>query len=105
MSEEFWMDSPLSTARFNGGITLYGHDYLIVNKDGKDIYECSFEAAKAGRKYAIEPGEPADLCRTDFIKYYKKLGRDKFLEVLKDNPTASDEYLMKIYKDLTKKTK
>ena len=44
---------------------------------------------------AIEPGEPCDLVREDFVKYYKKLKRDKFLAVLKKHPTASEQELKK----------
>lgn len=46
-------------------------------------------AARKGKEKAIEPGEPCDLVRKDFVKYYKKLKRDKFLAVLKEHPTAS----------------
>lgn len=102
MSEEFWANSLLSIARYHGRVKLGGHEYIIVNKEGKDIFQCSFEAEKAGRDKAIEPGEPADLCRTDFVKYYKNLGRDKFLSVLKENQYASDVELKKIYKTTIK---
>lgn len=102
MSEEYWACSQFSVARHTGRIRLNGHEYVIVNKDGKDIFECSYEAEKAGRDKAIEPGEPADLCRRDFVKYYRKLGREAFIQVLKDNSTATDEELMKIYKEKIK---
>lgn len=100
MSEEFWAGSHLSIARYYGRVKFGGHDYVIVNKEGKDIFQCSFEAEKEGREKAIEAGEPADLCRTDFVKYYKLLGRDKFLSVLKENQYTSDDELKKIYKTI-----
>lgn len=86
MTEEFWRNSPFSIARHYGGIKIGGKEYVIVNKDGKDIFQCSMEAAKAGREKAIEPGEPADLCRRDFVPIYRKMGREKFLQFIKDNP-------------------
>lgn len=86
MAESFWANSQLSIARYFGRIQLNGHEFVIVDKRGHDIFECSLEAEKAGRKKAIEPGEPADLCRMDFVPIYRKLGRDKFLEFLKSNP-------------------
>ena len=84
MTEEYWATSQFSIARYYGGIKVDGVDYVIVNKEGKDIYECSIEAEKAGREKAIEPGEPADLIDRRYIPMYKKLGRDKFIEWVKE---------------------
>lgn len=100
MAEEFWANSHFSIARYYGTISVGGHAYVIVNKEGKDIFECSEEAEKAGRAKAIEPGEPCDLCRRDFVKFYRKLGRDRFLEVLNDNKYSSDKELKKIYEKM-----
>lgn len=86
MTEEFWANSQFSIARYCGRIHIDNHDWVIVNKDGKDIFELSREAEKAGREKAIEPGEPADLCRLDFVPIYRKLGRERFLEFLEQNP-------------------
>lgn len=100
MMEEYWASSQLSIVRYYGHIQFKGHDYIIVNKDGKDIFQCSIEAEKEGREKAIEPGEPADLVRKDFVSYYKKIGRDKFLDVLKNNRTTDDKELKKIFKSM-----
>lgn len=86
MSESFWANSTLSIARYTGCIKLREYEYVICNKDGKDIFECSMEAEKAGREKAIEPGEPCDLVRTDVLPIYRKLGRDGFLHFCKANP-------------------
>lgn len=86
MAESFWANTQLSIVRYYGTICFDGQHYTIVDKRGHDIFECSAEAEKAGRKKAIEPGEPADLCRTDFIRVYRKLGRERFLKFLKENP-------------------
>lgn len=86
MTEEFWANSQLSIARYYGRIKVDGHEYVIVDKRGWDIFACSMEAEKLGREKAIEPGEPADLCRADFVPLYKKLGRDAFLKFIKDHP-------------------
>jgi hypothetical protein len=80
MTEEYWANSPFSVARYYGVIKVRGVDYIIVNKEGKDIYECSAEAEKAGREKAIEPGEPCDLVDRRYVPMYRKLGRDKFIE-------------------------
>lgn len=98
MEEEFWANSHFSVARYSGGIKYNGVEYLIVNKEGKDIYECSEEAEREGREKAIPAGEPADLVHSDFIPYYRKLGREKFIEILKQNRTLSHEMLHEIYK-------
>lgn len=105
MTEEFWANSQLSIARYYGRVKFNGHEYYIVDKLGRDLLECSMAADRAGSDKAIPAGEPADLVRRDFIPYYRKLGRDKFLEVLKEHPTHSDKLLLAIYKELTKKPK
>lgn len=84
MTEEYWANSKLSIARYFGGIKYQGIEYIIVNKEGKDLWECSFEAQKAGRAKAIEPGEPADLIDQRYQSIYKKVGRDIFIEWVKE---------------------
>ena len=100
MTEEFWANSQFSVARHFGHVMFDGHEYIIVNKEGKDIFQCSIEAKKAGREKAIEPGEPADLCRMDFVPYYRRLGREKFFEVLNFYPHADDKQLKQHMKNL-----
>lgn len=90
MTEEYWANSQLSVARYYGGIHFMGHQYLIVNKDGKDLFELSIEAEKAGREKAIEPGEPADLVLQSLIPAYKKLGRDRIIELVKQGKTEKE---------------
>ena len=84
MTEEYWASSPYSIARYYGSIKIAGVEYVIVNKEGKDIYECSTEAEKAGREKAIEPGEPADLVDKRYVPIYRKVGREKFIEWVKE---------------------
>lgn len=105
MAEEYWASSLLSVARYYGRVKINGNEYYIVDKLGRDLLECSVAADRAGSDKAIPAGEPADLVRKDFIPYYRKLGRDKFLEVLKENPTAPDKKLLAIYKEMTSKKK
>lgn len=113
ISEKQWANGYLSIAKYHGGIKAFGHEYRIVNNRGVTLYELSDPHSKFyvgdGDRKAIEPGESADLCRTDFIPFYKKLGRETFVKVLKEHPHASDTELKKIYKELTgrlsKKTK
>lgn len=105
MTEEYWRNTQLSVTALSGHVRVWGHVYVIVNKEGKDIFECSIEAEKDGRDKAIGPGEPADLCRQDFVRYYRRLGRDAFIQVLKDNPAATDKELVKIYKEKIREDK
>lgn len=86
MTEEYWANSQLSVVRHFGRIEINGIEFVIVNKDGKDIFECSAEAKKAGRQKAIEPGEPADLVQRELIPIYRKLGREKLIELIKAHP-------------------
>lgn len=90
MTEEYWANSQLSVARYYGGIHFMEHRYLIVNKEGKDLFELSIEAEKAGREKAIEPGEPADLVLQSLIPAYKKLGRDRIIELVKQGKTEKE---------------
>ena len=90
MAESFWANSPLSIARHYGRVKMGNYEYIICNKEGKDIFECSKAAEKAGRSMAIDPGEPADLVRTDVLPYYRKLGRDDFLNFCKAYPNMWD---------------
>lgn len=85
MTEEVWANSQLSIARYYGRIRYNGEEYVIVDKKGRDLFECSIIAEREGRAKAIEPGEPADLINKKFLPLYKKYGRDKFIEVLKAN--------------------
>ena len=90
MAEEYWKESMFSFARHFGQIDINGHQYIIVNKEGKDIFECSAEAKDAGRDMAIEPGEPCDLVRSDLVPAYRKLGRDRIIELLKQGKDAKE---------------
>ena len=38
MTQEYWMNTQLSIARYYGGAILGGIEYCIVNKEGKDLY-------------------------------------------------------------------
>lgn len=86
MTESYWANTQLSFVRHTGRVRIGGHEYVIVDKRGVDIFECSLEAARDGREKAIEPGEPADLCRIDFVPIYNKLGRKQFLKFIQENP-------------------
>ena len=68
MTKDYWMASQLSIARYSGGCKINGKEYLVVPQS-------------------------YDLVRTDFIKYYTKLERDKFMEVVKLYPHAEDKDL------------
>ena len=105
MPESFWMNSQLSIARHYGRVSKNGKVWVIVNSRGMDLFECSYEAERLGRDKAIPAGEPADLVRQDFVKYYRKLGRDKFLEVLREHPNATNKELTAIYKEMVKPKK
>lgn len=71
-----------SIARYYGGIKAFGKEYIVVDKRGMDMWECSEEAEKLGRDKAIEAGEPADLIDKDYQKIYKKVGRDRFIKMV-----------------------
>ena len=90
MTEEFWANSQLSIARYYGKITFNGRKYIIVDKHGRDVYECSAIAEREGREKAIEPGEPADLVLSTLQMAYRKLGRDRIIELIKQGKTEEE---------------
>lgn len=90
MTEEFWANSQLSIARYYGEIIFGGRKYIIVDKHGRDIYECSAIAEREGRDKAIEPGEPADLILSTLRFAYRKLGRERIIELIKDGKTEEE---------------
>lgn len=91
MTEEFWANSQLSVVRHTGRMQWNGVRYVICNKEGKDIFQCSIEAEKAGRDKAIEPGEPCDLIDERYLPVYRKLGREAFIELIKEHQDLTPE--------------
>lgn len=87
MTEECWRNSQFSVARFCGGCQINGDSYSIVDKHGNTLIELSIK--KRGGM-AIEPGEPADLIMNKAIPAYKKLGRDRFIEMLKEDKSLEE---------------
>jgi hypothetical protein len=104
MSEEFWMNSQLSIARYYGEIVFNGHRFVLVNKKGISLMELSDPQSKHFVKSgkAIEAGEPADLIREDFVPQYKRLGRDLFQKILSENSGVPPTALLKIFKQTKK---
>lgn len=99
LTKEAWMSSCFSVAKFSGGITVTGEGgkertLLVVNKEGKDLTQVGIPA-----------GEPADLVDKEFIPLYKKLGREKFIEIVKDNPLLSREELKNVLSEAADKAK
>ena len=79
--EEYWMYSIFSIARYYGGCTIKGKDYIIVNKEGKSMRDLA-DKANLG-DVLIPAGEPADLILKEWQPIYRALGRDKLFEFLK----------------------
>lgn len=100
MEEEFWRNSQFSIAKYYGEIDVKidGEKirYVIVNKEGKDIFECSAEAKKAGRDKAIEPGEPADLVDRRYVPAYRLMGRKAFIEMIEEHQDLTPEIAMEL---------
>ena len=90
MTKEFWENSQLRIARYFGGVTFAGREYIIVDKLGRDLFECRDIADKEGREKAIEPGEPADLVLSTLQMAYRKLGRDRIIALIKEGKTEDE---------------
>lgn len=105
MTEENWKNSQLSPAGRYGGITRGDTQYVVVDETGMTLFELSALQEKDGRKWLIPPGKPADLVDEEFVPFYKKLGREKFIEILKQNRTTPLAELKKIFKETIKAIK
>lgn len=74
MAKEFWLNSQFSIARYYGGIHINGTRYIIM-------------------------GNEQDLVDNGFAKYYNKLGREKFMQILEQNNRTSHEAVMRAMED------
>lgn len=90
MVEEYWANTQLSIVRYYGHIQFMDHEYVIVNKEGIDIFALSIKAEKAGKEKAIEPGEPCDLCLKSLVPSYHKLGRERIIELVKEGKSEKE---------------
>ena len=77
MTKEYWLASQLSVAKYAGGCKAWGHEYLVMP-------------------------QTFDLLRTDFIPCYTKLGRTRFMQMLKDNPAVTDACLKRMMQEAVK---
>lgn len=85
MTEKQWANSQFSIARYYGGIRINGKNYMICNKHGITLVELSNPTSKhyvGDGNMAIQPGEPADLVLAEWIPIYKKLKRNRFIEII-----------------------
>lgn len=73
ITKEVWINSQFSIARFYGGIKTNGARYIVM-------------------------GSKQDLVDDGFAKYYKKLGRDRFIQVLEQNRHAGKGFVMQVMK-------
>lgn len=109
MEEEFWRNSQFSIARFYGAINVkIGNEnieYIIVNKEGKDIFECSAEAEKAGREKAIDPGEPVDLVDRRYVPVYRKIGREAFIKLITEHENLTPELAKELAEEYVESNK
>jgi hypothetical protein len=92
MTEKCWANSYFSIAKYYGVVKIDGHEYKIVNKEGVTLEELSNPSSKHYVKSgkAIPPGEPADLVRKDWIPVYRKLGRDRTLELVREGVSLAE---------------
>lgn len=79
MTQEFWLNSQLSIARFYGGCTFNGYRYDIVDERGRTLIELS---RKGGTGKAIPAGKPADLVVSELVPAYKVLGREAIIALI-----------------------
>lgn len=105
MTEDVWRSTQLSIAARTGVIKFKDQVYVVVNREGKDLAECSREAEQRGEEFAIPAGEPADLIRSDFQTYYRSLGRTAFLRVLATNAELPPRRLLTLMRQAVRDAK
>ena len=98
IAKEAWLCSQLRVAKYYGGIDISDEEngtrhFLVV--DGK------------GQPYQgiLSPREPADLVDKEFLPFYRKLGRDKFISIVSMEPLASRKGLKQILSAAVQKVK
>ena len=74
ITKGFWLECQFSIARFYGGIRINGTRYIIM-------------------------GSEQDLVDDRFAKYYNKLGREKFIQILEQNNRTDHETVMRAMED------
>ena len=89
IAKEAWLCSQLSIAKYSGGIDISDEEngkrhFLVVDGKGQPYQ---------GR---LSPREPADLVDKEFLPFYRKLGRDKFISLVSREPLASRKGLKQI---------
>nr|DAH03094.1 MAG TPA: hypothetical protein [Caudoviricetes sp.] len=89
IAKEAWLCSQLSIAKYSGGIDISDEEngkrhFLVVDGKGQPYQ---------GR---LSPREPADLVDKEFLPFYRKLGRDKFISIVSMEPLASRKGLKQI---------
>ena len=65
IEESYWMNSQMSIARFYGGMNFNGEQYIIVPPKN-------------------------DMIQLKWSKIYTTLGRDKFIELIKQNVSLTE---------------
>ena len=98
IAKEAWLCSQLSIAKYYGGIDISDEEngtrhFLVVDGKGQPYQ---------GR---LSPREPADLVDKEFIPFYRKLGRDKFISIVSMEPLASRKGLKQILSAEVQKVK
>lgn len=88
-TKESWLSSQLSVAKYSGGIDISDEEngtrhFLVVDRKGQPY------------KGILSPREPADLVDKEFLPFYRKLGRDKFISIISMEPLASRKGLKQI---------
>ena len=90
MTEQYWANTHLSIVRHYGRIKFNQAEYIIVDKRGRDVFECSHEAERLGRAKAIEPGEPCDLVWVGLVPAYRALGRDRIIAMIESGKSFDE---------------
>lgn len=90
--EEYWVNSQLSIARYYGLAKINGEVYVVVDKHGISLLELSNPKSKHYVKegFVIPPKEPADLVSGKWLPMYRKLGRGRLIELIKEGKTLEE---------------
>ena len=89
IAKEAWLCSQLSIAKYSGGIDISDEE------KGKRHFPAVDGKGQPYQGKRI-PSTPADLVDKEFLPFYRKLGRDKFISLVSREPLASRKGLKQI---------
>ena len=79
-----------------GAATINGVTYTLVNRNGKPVKRYVHSAITDPDVLFVSKGEPCDLVDDRYLEPYRTMGREAFLEMVRQNPLITPNKAMAI---------